>query len=382
MDLSKVANRAKLKPRREPYWQRVAVGQFLGFRPSAVGAGGAWIARHYDREAGLQRHHALGDFGHLPANERHAAAVKAAQEWLEHVALGGTHKVQTVAEACRAYAASRPDAEARFKRQVYGHRIASSALHKLTEPQVAAWRAHLEALPAQVTRHKGTDQVTRPRSPASINRDMADFRAALNAALDRREVANDLAWRKALRPIEGAGKRRNLYLDRDQRRALLAELPDDLRAFAHGLCLLPLRPGALAALTVGDFDSRRSELVIERDKAGEGRRILIPAETAAILKAQVRNKLPGARMFTQADGRAWSKDYWKRGFKAAVHAAGLPGDATAYTLRHSTITDLVSGGLDLLTIAQISGTSVLMIERHYGHLRQAHAAKALAGLAL
>ena len=132
MDLSKVANRAKLKPRREPYWQRVAVGQFLGFRPSAVGAGGAWIARHYDREAGLQRHHALGDFGHLPANERHAAAVKAAQEWLEHVALGGTHKVQTVAEACRAYAASRHDAEARFKRQVYAHRIARIPLHKLT----------------------------------------------------------------------------------------------------------------------------------------------------------------------------------------------------------------------------------------------------------
>ena len=382
MDLSKVANRDKLKPAREPYWQRVAVGQFLGFRPSAVGAGGTWIARQYDADACRQRQHALGDFGHLAPNERHPAALKEARAWFDHLSLGGTPKVQTVAQVCRAYAASRPDAEARFKRQVYGHRIARIALHKLTEPQVAAWRAHLEALPARITRHKGAGQVTRPRSRASINRDMADFRAALNAALDRREVANDLAWRKALRPFEGAGKRRNLYLDRDQRRVLLAALPDDLRAFAHALCLLPLRPGALSALTVGDFDARRSELVIERDKAGEGRHILLPAETAAMLKAQARSKLPTAPLFTQADGRPWSKDYWKRTFKAAVHAAGLPADATAYTLRHSTITDLVSGGLDLLTIAQISGTSVLMIERHYGHLRQAHAAKALAGLAL
>jgi len=382
MDLSKVANRNKLTSRREPYWQRVAVGQFLGFRPSAVGAGGAWIARQYDADAGRQHHHALGDFGHLAANERHAAARKTAQEWFEHLSLGGTAKVQTVAQACRAYAASRPDAEARFKRQVYGHRIARVALHKLTEQQVAAWRAHLEALPAQVTRHKGTDQVTRKRSAASVNRDMADFRAALNAALDRREVANDLAWRKALRPVKNAGNRRNVYLDRDQRRALLAALPDDLRAFAHGLCLLPLRPGALAALTVGDFDSRRSELVIARDKTGEGRSILLPAETAAMLKAQGRSKLPAAPLFTQADGRAWSKDYWKRPFKTAARDAGLPADATAYTLRHSTITDLVSGGLDLLTIAQISGTSVLMIEEHYGHLRREHAAKALAGLAL
>jgi hypothetical protein len=33
-------------------------------------------------------------------------------------------------------------------------------------------------------------------------------------------------------------------------------------------------------------------------------------------------------------------------------------------------------------VAQISGTSVRMIEKHYGHLRRDHAAAALAGLAL
>ena len=37
---------------------------------------------------------------------------------------------------------------------------------------------------------------------------------------------------------------------------------------------------------------------------------------------------------------------------------------------------------DLLTVAQLSGTSVAMIERHYGHLRADHAAAALATLAL
>jgi hypothetical protein len=51
-------------------------------------------------------------------------------------------------------------------------------------------------------------------------------------------------------------------------------------------------------------------------------------------------------------------------------------------LRHSTITDLVSAGLPLLTIAQISGTSAEMIERHYGHLASDAAVKALGKLAL
>jgi hypothetical protein len=42
----------------------------------------------------------------------------------------------------------------------------------------------------------------------------------------------------------------------------------------------------------------------------------------------------------------------------------------------------VHDGLDLLTVAQISGTSVRMIEKHYGHLRGDVAAQAQAGLAL
>ena len=64
-------------------------------------------------------------------------------------------------------------------------------------------------------------------------------------------------------------------------------------------------------------------------------------------------------------------------------AANLPPDATAYALRHSTITDLIARHrLDTMTVAQLSGTSVLMIEKHYGHLLRDHAADALAKLAL
>ena len=62
--------------------------------------------------------------------------------------------------------------------------------------------------------------------------------------------------------------------------------------------------------------------------------------------------------------------------------AGLPAATTAYAMRHSAITDLVTGGLDLLTVAQLSGTSVAMIEKHYGHLQADHAVAALALLAL
>ena len=54
--------------------------------------------------------------------------------------------------------------------------------------------------------------------------------------------------------------------------------------------------------------------------------------------------------------------------------------ASAYTLRHSVITDLVRAGVPILTVAQLSDTSVAMIEKHYGDLVQDDAEKALAML--
>ena len=211
---------------------------------------------------------------------------------------------------------------------------------------------------------------------------MVAFRAALNQALDEGDVLTNRAWRAALKPHKSAGTRRNIYLDRVQRRALIDALPFDVATFVRGLSLLPLRPGAVAGLLVDDFDARRHELVIARDKSGQGRHILLPSETALFLKELSRRKNADEHLFVRSDGSAWNKDAWKWPIKDAVRRLELPGKTSAYTLRHSTITDLVTGGLDLLTVAKVSGTSVAMIEKHYGHLRNDIAAKALEKLAL
>jgi len=123
-------------------------------------------------------------------------------------------------------------------------------------------------------------------------------------------------------------------------------------------------------------------LTIGTDKSGRDRRIKLPAGTAAFFEERAKDKLPAAPLFARSDGKAWNKDAWKWPIKEAAQAAGLPDIVTAYAMRHSVITDLVTAGLDLLTVAQLSGTSVAMIERHYGHLRADHAAAALATLVL
>ena len=144
-----------------------------------------------------------------------------------------------------------------------------------------------------------------------------------------------------------------------------------------------MRPGAVAAFTVSNFDKRLNALTVGKDKAGKDRKITLPASTASFFSEQSKGKLPSAPLFARADGSAWNKDSWKYKFKDAVTSAGLPVEATAYSLRHSTITDLIAGaGLDVLTVAVLAGTSLQMIEKHYGHLLHGKAAAALASLSI
>lgn len=75
----------------------------------------------------------------------------------------------------------------------------------------------------------------------------------------------------AFAPAKNADGRRDVYLDHGQRRALIAKAPADLAALLRGLSLVTLRPGALAALTVGSFDTRLAVLTIGTDKAGRDR---------------------------------------------------------------------------------------------------------------
>ncbi len=382
-----VASRNRLKPRREPYWHRISKGCYLGFRKMVSAGHGNWIGRAMQESSGKENYKALGDLSALPDHLRFDAAQKAAQAWFEHLGHGGTTQVATVSDACSRYVANLKatrneraarDAEARLKNCVLIHpKLAATELAKLTPAQLEAWRKALKALPTRSGGNRGQS-----RSDSTLNRDMTCLRAALNLAYLDGLLTTDFAWRSKLRPIKNADQRRELYLDRAQRLKFIEKSPADLAAFLRGLCQLPLRPGALANLKVGDFDQRLKVLKIGQDKSGRDRRLKLPDVTAQHFETAAQNKLPAAPLLSRAEGKAWNKDAWKWPIKMAAEAASLPAGTTAYTLRHSVISDLVHDGLDLLTVAQISGTSVAMIERHYGHLRSDVAAGALARLVL
>jgi hypothetical protein len=93
-DLSRKRERERLKVRREPYWQRLTEGQYLGFRSGP----NTWIARFRGADD-RQQYHALGE-----AMEFDDAKAKA-EAWLAQIAGLTVRTIErgTVKSALQAY---------------------------------------------------------------------------------------------------------------------------------------------------------------------------------------------------------------------------------------------------------------------------------------
>ena len=387
-DLSRIGERENLKPKAgdEPHWHRLRQGVYLGFRPSKRTAGGTWFARFYDADTNRNKRKRLGDYGTLTGHDVFKQAKTDAEAWASTVESGGelARDMVTVKDACIAYLEEKPNsiAEGVFRRHVYDDPIAKVKLDKLRRHHLRSWRKRLEQAPALLTRAKEGGKRWKERAKSTVNRDMVPLRAALGRVLTPGSPNTDAAWQEALKPFKGADKRRELYLDKGERKRLIDTACEEARPFLRALCLLPLRPGALATLTARDFEKRTRTLTIGKDKNDNPRQISLPTLIADFFAAQVKGKLPTAPIFARHSGDAWNKDSWKHPIKDAVRKANLPDAVSAYPLRHSVITDLIRVRLPILTVAQLSGTSVAMIEKHYGHLVRDDAEDALATLTL
>ena len=393
--ITTVSGQTALPIRAAIYWHKLHAGQHVGLRKTKTAQ--SWYARAYVEKRQVRR--ALGAFDQLPPNERFSAASRAADEWFKHLDAGGTLHPVTVLEACERYIQAlrddpdkgdtSADTQAGFVRRfIAKDKIADIPVDKLTKGHIADWRRRMERKPVALPkrgkkcRNKEPLPPPRKRSAASINRNMVFLRAALRLAMADGFVGTDQAWAQPLKPIKGVSGHRDLYLAREQRQSLIRHAREDAQPFMQALAELPLRVGSVAALRVGDYDKRNKLLTIRKDKSGAGRTIPLPPTVAKLIADQARGKLPSAPLFSRWDGEPWTPTTWKDAVRVAVEDADLPQGTVAYTLRHSVITDLTTGGLDPLTVARLAGTSIAMIQRYYGKLRQDVARDALAALAL
>jgi hypothetical protein len=240
--IDSVTARSKLKGKREPYWQRISKGFFVGFRNMSGSSDGTWCLR-FRIESGKQVRGTLGTLDEFAPYERFDKAVLAARDWLTQLTSSSSvspHLPATVWQACQAYVkhveerkGKKPadDLAARYRRWVETDPIHGIDLADLSREQVNGFRRRMVAHRVKVNK----SGETRERSKDSVNRDMAAVRAALNHAFADGLVTTNFAWREPLKAFKNAGKRRTLYLDREQRRSLIEYAPEDLARFLRGL---------------------------------------------------------------------------------------------------------------------------------------------------
>lgn len=378
-DLSIVRKRDELPPQKNsaPYWHRLRPGAFVGFRPAADGAAGTWLAR-VELPTG-RKQETLESYGQFAASERFAKAKAAAEAFAARMENGGEALAITVADQCRVYLKSHPDAEHFFDYSVFSDPLGAIELADLKRQNLVDWRTRLEARPSK--RNGG-----KPLAKSSVNREIVPLRAALYMKLAPGAKGTEAAWQEALKkhPHAVAHRRRMLVLDRDQRRALLASCSKEVYPFVRALCLLPIRPGALAQLTAGEFNRRQRNLHIPAglDKKHAERWVPLEPQALALIAEMAKDKHPNTLLFMRDDRTAWNRDNWWDPIHDAAKAAKLPKGVCAYTLRHSVITDMVEANHATLTIAKVAGTSVKEIEETYGHVRVNAERAALACLAI
>lgn len=377
IDRAKV--REELAPRiQEPYWGvPLARGRALGLRKIAADRA-SWIARM--RPDGGGKKYEYRALGAVTREFDYENARQTAIEWFESRDAGVDGEVTTIAEICREYVtelrrkngdASANDAEKRFERTVYKDPLGDVRLDKISTPRIKDWRDRL--------RLKKGERLG--LSKGSANRTMTALKAALNLAVTngRVDLRSAQAWRN-VKPYPNASARRTLFLDLAQRRRLVDAATGALRDLIRAAALTGARAGELVGATRAQFDARLKNIEF-KGKTGP-RTIPLSSAALAMFKRLSKGKASAEPLLTRDDGKPWGHSDWDELVRDAAKAAKLPKGTCLYTLRHSFITQAIADGMTTLDVARLCGTSVGMIEKHYGHLVASSARKRLAAVTM
>ena len=353
-NIGSASGRAKLKQRREPYWVTIVRGCALGYRKGKKG--GTWITRRYDPKTGDTSYQHLEE----PADDlndgnglTYEAALAKARAFFHttntgKLTLGGVLDRYLEHVKANNPASTIADYESRIT-GILKPQLGDVQIAKLTSVRLTDWR----------------NAAAEGRKPDTVNRLLAILKAALNLAWKQGLIADDTAWRR-VDTFKDASNARQVHFTKEQCAALVTACKDDaLARLVHAGLLTGARFGELAALRVRDLDEAHGSIEIRDGKTGR-RTVYLSDEAVRFFVACAKDKTPAALLLPRADGMPWGTNHYQKGFDAAVAAAGLDPDATFYALRHTHISLALLAGVNIQVLAENCGTSVRMIEKHYG----------------
>lgn len=349
-----LTKRRKLPARAWPYWERVVKGQFIGFYRSTKG--GTWHARI--SIAGTQDYERLG--GEI--NSDYEEMLKLALVWFKKKNLVKDTRY-TVQQAVDDYVShlkvekgekSSKGVEQRLNKHLTP-KFGKSELGKLTPAQLKRWRDGLVQI--------SEDEEKVRRSKDNANRIFDVAKAAFNLAFRNGLVDSDRAW-KIVQAFRDVGESRKLFLTDKQVNSLLSHTKSGFHNLIKAALLTGARYGELASAKVYDLDKIHGTLRLE-GKTGK-RDSYLSDDALVFFKEITKDRLPDAYLLVRDDGMPWGKSHQHRPMKEAIKAAKLPRETVFYSIRHYHISKALLAGIPAQVIAENCGTSIRMLEKHYG----------------
>jgi len=161
--------------------------------------------------------------------------------------------------------------------------------------------------------------------------------------------------------------------------AIAAELVPAYRPLPAFAAATGLRPEEWQVLERRDIDRTSGLLsvrrtissgeVVELAKTGRSRRQVPLSERALAALDQLPPRLDSSYLFAARQGGPFDlHNFRRREWAPAIEASGVARPARIYDLRSTFASNALAAGVSVFELARVMGTSVAMIERHYGTL--------------
>lgn len=376
-------SRSKLPARHAPYWRKIHKGLAIGYRKGP--AGGAWIIR---KAAGTSyTFEAIGsadDYADPNGVDvlSYAQAHRRAFDESDRKGAAATYTVKQAAEDYLAWFRAHRKSVYATERTIEAHILPAfgeRAVASLRSPEIVKW--HRTVADSPIRRRGGKlepvsdDPEIQRRRRDTANRVLTVAKALLNHAWRHGRVKDNSEWSR-VKPFENPSAGRKVFLQPEQIRRLVNVSHGAFRRWVQALIFTGARPGIeVEYIRVRDFDRKSGTIAITDSKTG-GRVVYLSNEGVKFFEHLTAGRDPDDFLLVKNDGSRWGKNHHVKPWKAAAKKAKLPAGATPYSLRHSYISMALLGGANIKVVADSCGTSVRMIETHYGkflgeHRRQA-----------
>lgn len=215
--------------------------------------------------------------------------------------------------------------------------------------------------------------------PASVDRTLRAFKAALNLVAKNDERITRRPWKTALAATGGASEARNVILDEQDMRAVIGAAYRDSTAFGELVELMAVtgaRPSQLGRLQGEDVQpdwidprtkQRQPRVMMPASHKGRGTKKITrrPVPITASLAERLKGRT--GVLLKRADGKPWAKINTPHYFEGVIEGVKFnnPAKVTLYALRHTSIVRQLLGGVPIRIVAVLHDTSTAMIEQTY-----------------